>query len=78
MKRNTAQLLYLRDQFFSKLAANTPLVYNRWNETELERWLSDYNVPYSKPADRKDLENLVKKNWQSKIVAPYRDRKSVV
>ncbi|KIN01782.1 hypothetical protein OIDMADRAFT_41019 [Oidiodendron maius Zn] len=48
-------------------------VYNKWHETELERWLSDYNIPYSKPADRKDLENLVKKNWQSKVVAPYSD-----
>jgi len=48
-------------------------VYNKWHETELERWLSDYNVPYSKPADRKDLETLVKKNWQSKVVAPYSD-----
>lgn len=49
------------------------LVYNKWHETELERWLSDYNVPYAKPADRKDLENLVKSNWQSKVVAPYSD-----
>jgi hypothetical protein len=55
-------------------AANIPSsVYNKWHETELERWLSDYNIPYSKPADRKDLENLVKKNWQSKVVAPYSD-----
>ncbi|TVY83192.1 Meiotic sister chromatid recombination protein [Lachnellula suecica] len=48
-------------------------VYNKWHETELERWLSDNNVPYPTPADRKDLENLVKDNWQSKITQPYND-----
>lgn len=48
-------------------------VYNKWHETELERWLSDHNVPYPTPADRKDLENLVKDNWQSKVVSPYND-----
>lgn len=45
--------------------------YNKWHETELERWLSDHNVPYPTPADRKDLENLVKENWNSKVVNPY-------
>ncbi|KAN0117322.1 putative stress response protein ish1 [Hyaloscypha variabilis] len=48
-------------------------VYNKWHETELERWLSDHNVPYPTPADRKDLENLVKDNWQSKVAQPYND-----
>lgn len=48
-------------------------VYNKWHETELERWLSDNNVPYPSPADRKDLENLVKENWQSKVASPYSD-----
>jgi len=48
-------------------------VYNKWHETELERWLSDNNVPYPTPADRKDLENLVKDNWQSKVASPYND-----
>jgi len=48
-------------------------VYNKWHETELERWLSDNNVPYPAAADRKDLENLVKDNWQSKISSPYND-----
>ena len=47
--------------------------YNNWHETELERWLSDNNVPYPTPADRKDLENLVKSNWQSKVSTPYSD-----
>jgi len=46
-------------------------IYNKWHETELERWLSDHNVPYPTPADRKDLENLVKENWNSKVVNPY-------
>ncbi|KAE9376860.1 putative stress response protein ish1 [Stipitochalara longipes BDJ] len=48
-------------------------VYNKWHETELERWLSDHNVPYPTPADRKDLENLVKDNWQAKVAQPYND-----
>jgi len=46
-------------------------VYNKWHEMELERWLSDHNVPYPTPADRKDLEILVKENWNSKVVNPY-------
>lgn len=45
--------------------------YNKWNENELERWLSDHNVAYPTPADRKDLEKLVKENWNSKVVTPY-------
>lgn len=48
-------------------------VYNKWHETELERWLSDNNIPYPSPADRKDLENLVKENWQTKVASPYSD-----
>lgn len=55
-------------------AANLPTpAYNSWNQNELQRWLADYNVPFSKTADRKDLESLVKKNWQSKVSAPYSD-----
>jgi hypothetical protein len=46
-------------------------VYNKWHQTELERWLSDHNVPYPTPADRKDLENLVKTNWNAAVVQPY-------
>ncbi|KAK4200342.1 hypothetical protein QBC40DRAFT_71196 [Triangularia verruculosa] len=45
--------------------------YNKWHETELERWLSDHDVPYPTPADRKDLEKLVQKNWESQVVTPY-------
>ncbi|EGE80179.1 hypothetical protein, variant [Blastomyces dermatitidis ER-3] len=45
-------------------------VYNRWHETELERWLSDHDIPYPTPADRKDLEELVKSNWESRIHIP--------
>ncbi|OQO01460.1 hypothetical protein B0A48_13015 [Cryoendolithus antarcticus] len=47
------------------------VAYNKWHETELERWLSDHNVPYPTPSDRKDLQNLVQKNWDSNVVQPY-------
>lgn len=50
--------------------ANHAVAYNKWHETELERWLSDHDIPYPTPADRKDLENLVKDNWQDKVVDP--------
>lgn len=30
-------------------------------------------MPYPTPADRKDLENLVKSNWRSKTSSPYSD-----
>lgn len=45
--------------------------YNKWHETELERWLSDHSVPYPTPSDRKELENLVKDNWNSYVITPY-------
>ncbi|KAK5657798.1 hypothetical protein OQA88_2871 [Cercophora sp. LCS_1] len=45
--------------------------YNKWHETELERWLSDHDVPYPTPADRKELEKLVQKNWDTYAVTPY-------
>ncbi|KAJ5135105.1 uncharacterized protein N7515_004383 [Penicillium bovifimosum] len=45
-------------------------VYNKWHETELERWLSDHDIPYPTPADRRDLENLVKSNWESRVQKP--------
>lgn len=48
-----------------------PAAYNKWHETELERWLSDHDIPYPTPADRKDLENLVKDNWNAKVAQPY-------
>lgn len=50
--------------------ANAISAYNKWHETELERWLSDHDVPYPTPADRKDLEILVKDNWQAMVVEP--------
>lgn len=46
--------------------------YNKWHETELERWLSDHDIPYPTPADRKDLEDLIQKNWEIYAVAPYK------
>ncbi|EHK98518.1 hypothetical protein GLAREA_09758 [Glarea lozoyensis ATCC 20868] len=57
----------LASSWFSKA------VYNKWHQTELERWLSDHDIPYPTPADRKDLENSVKDNWQSKVSTPYND-----
>lgn len=35
--------------------------------------MSDNNIPYPTPADRKDLQNLVEKNWNSYVVAPYQN-----
>ncbi|TPX11585.1 uncharacterized protein E0L32_007796 [Thyridium curvatum] len=55
----------LGSTWFSKAA------YNKWHETELERWLSDHDIPYPTPADRKDLQKLVEKNWNSYVVTPY-------
>lgn len=31
------------------------------------------DIPYPTPADRKDLEKLVKSNWNSKVQAPIAD-----
>ncbi|KAL4780230.1 hypothetical protein BJX76DRAFT_54171 [Aspergillus varians] len=45
-------------------------IYNKWHETELERWLSDHDIPYPSPADRKDLESAVKTNWDLKVQKP--------
>ncbi|KAL2868287.1 double-strand break repair enhancer MSC1 [Aspergillus lucknowensis] len=46
-------------------------VYNKWHETELERWLSDHGIPYPSPADRKNLENAVKSNWGIRVQKPF-------
>ena len=35
--------------------------------------MSDHDIPYPTPSDRKDLENLVQKNWDSYIVTPYKE-----
>jgi len=47
--------------------------YNKWHETELERWLSDHDVPHPTSADRKELEGLVKENWDRHISSPYNE-----
>ncbi|KAL6711200.1 hypothetical protein ACN47E_005731 [Coniothyrium glycines] len=46
-------------------------VYDKWHETELERWLKDHNIPHPGPSDRKTLQNTVKANWNDKVVTPY-------
>ncbi|GAB7349904.1 hypothetical protein MBLNU459_g0594t1 [Dothideomycetes sp. NU459] len=54
------------------LDTNTsPAAYNKWHETELERWLSDHDVPFPTAADRKDLVDLVKSHWEDKVATPY-------
>lgn len=71
---NTGKLkahLFLYPPFISILLTSRRIVYNKWHETELERWLSDHNIPYPAPADRKDLENLVKNNWDDYVAKPY-------
>lgn len=45
--------------------------YNKWHETELERWLSDHDIEYPKPADRKELEKIVQDNWHSRVVDSF-------
>lgn len=45
--------------------------YNKWHETELERWLSDHDIPFPTASDRKDLQNLVEKNWENNVAKPY-------
>ncbi|KAK1484261.1 hypothetical protein CCUS01_03973 [Colletotrichum cuscutae] len=55
----------IASSWFSKAA------YNKWHETELERWLSDHDIPYPTPADRKDLEKLTENNWNDYVVSPY-------
>ncbi|PHH75698.1 hypothetical protein CDD82_4323 [Ophiocordyceps australis] len=49
----------------------TKAVYNKWHETELERWLDDHDIPHSTPAERHDLEVLIEKNWNDAVVEPY-------
>ena len=46
-------------------------VYDKWHETELERWLSDHGVPHPGASDRKSLQKSVADNWNNKIVSPY-------
>lgn len=53
------------DGWFGKAA------YNKWHETELERWLSDHDIPFPTASDRKDLQDLVEKNWDNYAVKPY-------
>ena len=49
---------------------HTP-AYNKWHETELERWLTDHDIPHPSPATRSDLESLVQQNWDAHVASPY-------
>jgi len=49
------------------------IAYNKWHKNELERWLSDHDIPYSTPEDHKELEKIVKEYWQAKAVRPYQE-----
>lgn len=35
--------------------------------------MSDHDIPYPTPADRKDLESLVGNSWDHYVVSPYQD-----
>ena len=48
----------------AKWAFGTDRLYDKWHETDLERWLSDHDIPYPAASDRKDLVDLVGKNWE--------------
>lgn len=48
-------------------------IYNKWHQNDLERWLDDHDIPFPQPADRKDLENLVKNNWNRYVITPYEE-----
>lgn len=50
---------------------NQTTVYNKWHQTELERWLSDHDIPYPQASDRKDLESLVQNKWDDVVLQPY-------
>ena len=63
--------LHIRDLLAARTNDALPAAYNKWHETELERWLSDNNIPYPTPADRRDLEKLIEKNWNDYAVTPY-------
>ncbi|KEQ67060.1 uncharacterized protein M437DRAFT_36590 [Aureobasidium melanogenum CBS 110374] len=67
----TAAVLALGAQSVTASTWFSKAAYNKWHETELERWLSDHDVPYPTPADRKDLVDLVKNNWNDKVAQPY-------
>jgi len=56
------------NSWFGKAGA---LMYDKWHETELERWLSDHGIPHPSPSDRKNLQKTVSDNWNDKIVTPY-------
>lgn len=56
----------------SQLTASPQIAYNKWHETELERWLSDHDIPYPTPADRTLLEKTIGDNWDNYVVSPYK------
>lgn len=47
--------------------------YSNWQESERKRWLTDNSIPYSKSANKKELGDLIEKNWDAYAVAPYKN-----
>ena len=58
---------------YALILTDFPIAYDNWHNTEVDRWLNDYNIPHPGPADRKELEKLIKKNWEKNVVTPYND-----
>ncbi|KAG5980539.1 hypothetical protein E4U55_003928 [Claviceps digitariae] len=71
-----SSLVFIAGLVFSSATASSwfsgpKAVYNKWHQTELERWLTDHDVSYPKASDRKDLEALVESHWNDVVVQPY-------
>lgn len=47
--------------------------YDNWHNTEVDRWLADHGIPHPTPSDRKEVNKLIKSNWEKNVVTPYHD-----
>lgn len=73
MRLSTSIVLTLATSAVASSSWFSKAAYNKWHETELERWLSDHDIPYPTPADRKDLEKVISDNWDAYAVSPYKN-----